>query len=349
MFSKKTSFLVVLIVVTSGLARANEVQFHICAAGQNLGDAYYRAKYFNGEIGPDQTAEIAANLANASAHIGAAESGVQQPFATSPARRQSIAQLQRKFANYADNARGRSPAAKMSMIQGFYTHYLSALAIAYVSSRPDAFRPTTTCDSAMLEANWHLGRAGTAAAVQFDVARGDQQGANQSAHAAIRKGLSVSVDGTSRTPQVACMFGTREDWSIVPPLRANEPHPTYVALLPRVLEVCRRAGVSDRQSLTPPRLHGECYAENRNIDLVGLRGRVLNGAMIPNDPAMTVQKCVSFCRSKEFAFAGLQFGRWCFCGKTPGYSRASNCNMACSGDSGQICGGAYANSVFSTR
>ncbi len=230
-------------------ALANEVQFHICAAAQNLGQAYARTQYFNGEFGPDQSVDVGLNLANASAHIAAAEAGVQQPFFTSPERQRSISELQGQLAAYARNAQGRSPSARMVMIQGFYTHYRNALSYSYASNRSDAFHWNTTCDSRMLDANWHLGLAVTYAAVRFDRgtieeihARAAQGGANSSAFQAIRAGLRLALDGTGPTPLEYCFFNTEQAWSIVPMLPADEPWETYVGLLPRVLEVCRSAG-----------------------------------------------------------------------------------------------------------
>ncbi len=112
-----------------------------------------------------------------------------------------------------------------------------------MSSRPDTYRWTPTCDSAMLEANWHLGRAGTYAAVRFEGgtieethARSAQGEANGSAFKAIQEGLSVVPDGVYPPPDIACEFGTARAWSIVPMLPHAEPHSTYVELLPRVLD-----------------------------------------------------------------------------------------------------------------
>jgi hypothetical protein len=249
-FRSRAAALVALVALAAFCpALASEVQFHVCAAGQNLGEAYARAQYFNGLLGPDQSVEVALDLANASANIEVAEAGVQPPFSTSPERQRSVSELLGKLAAYQRNAEGRSPEARMSMIEGFYTHYRNALAITYVSSQPDAFQWTSTCDSAMLEANWHLGRAGMYAMVRFDrgrleeiQARSAQGGANGSAYQAIRKGLSLAVDGISPPPLVGCSFGTEPAWSVVPMLNASEPRQTYVDLLPKVLDVCRSAG-----------------------------------------------------------------------------------------------------------
>ncbi len=272
-------------------ALANEVQLHICAAAQNLGQAYARTQYFNGETGPDQSAEVAANLANATAEIAAAEAGVQQPFSSSPGRQRSIAELQAKLAAYARNAEGRSPAARMSMIQGFYTHYRFALSLSYASNRPDDFRWDPTCDSQMLDANWHLGLAATYAAVRFDRgtveethARSAQGGANSSAFQAIRTGLRLALDGTGPAPLEHCFFNTEEAWSIVPMLPADEPWATYVDLLPRVLEVCRGAGPRGGlpgHRVTVPNVAGLTLADAKRR----LTGAGLTVQLAPGSPA----------------------------------------------------------------
>ncbi len=96
--------------------------------------------------------------------------------------------------------------------------------------------------------------------------------------------------------------------------------------------------------------NGDCYAENRNSDTAGIRGRMLGGAMIDNDEAMTVEKCVSYCAGKNYAYAGVQYGKWCFCGNAPGNKiDQATCSMPCSGNSTQTCGGPWANSVYSVR
>jgi hypothetical protein len=74
-------------------------------------------------------------------------------------------------------------------------------------------------------------------------------------------------------------------------------------------------------------------------------GRDLDGDMW-SDPAMTNNKCRNFCAHKRFVFAGTQYGSYCFCGATYGkIGPALNCNMGCSGNGNEMCGGAWANSV----
>lgn len=84
-------------------------------------------------------------------------------------------------------------------------------------------------------------------------------------------------------------------------------------------------------------------------DATGTAGRDLSGFVV-NDPRMTTDKCVSLCREKGFLYAGTQYSSWCFCGNAYGKSgKADNCNMKCSGNSNENCGGSWANSIYSVE
>ena len=93
-----------------------------------------------------------------------------------------------------------------------------------------------------------------------------------------------------------------------------------------------------------------CFADNPDAQTNGLRGRVLGGAMIPNDGAMTNEKCTRFCGERGFAYAGTQYARWCFCGDSHADRGVSdNCTMSCTGNPGETCGGGWANSVYRAK
>jgi hypothetical protein len=78
-------------------------------------------------------------------------------------------------------------------------------------------------------------------------------------------------------------------------------------------------------------------------------GRDLSGYAFQSG-SMTIGACISECQSRGFAYAGVQYSTWCFCGNSYGrFGTASNCTMSCGGDSSQTCGGSYANSVYSTN
>jgi len=84
-----------------------------------------------------------------------------------------------------------------------------------------------------------------------------------------------------------------------------------------------------------------CYNDKQDRDLNGTS--VSNGQMTPG-------QCLSFCKSKGFAYYGNQFGTYCFCGNTYGRYGAvayNTCNMSCAGDGSVDCGGTWENSVYS--
>nr|XP_005993354.1 PREDICTED: kremen protein 1 [Latimeria chalumnae] len=68
---------------------------------------------------------------------------------------------------------------------------------------------------------------------------------------------------------------------------------------------------------------------------------------------LTVQMCISFCRSLHFKFAGMESGYACFCGNNGDYRRhgevnSTECNNVCFGDHTQPCGGDGRVIIFST-
>ena len=68
---------------------------------------------------------------------------------------------------------------------------------------------------------------------------------------------------------------------------------------------------------------------------------------------MTIEMCLSICRSKGYPYSGLQWQCECHCGNEPedgGFEWAwsDKCDDRCAGDSNQICGGSNAMSVWTT-
>jgi len=84
-----------------------------------------------------------------------------------------------------------------------------------------------------------------------------------------------------------------------------------------------------------------CFKDTWTRDLSGFT---------TSNPGMTTEKCVSFCREKGTAYAATQYGQHCFCGNSYGkYGPATNCDMKCAGNPAEICGGSFANSVYSIK
>jgi hypothetical protein len=62
----------------------------------------------------------------------------------------------------------------------------------------------------------------------------------------------------------------------------------------------------------------------------------------------SLSACVAVCAKDNYNFVGTQASNWCLCGNKFGkYGFATNCNLACSGSSAEICGGAWANTIYS--
>jgi len=64
---------------------------------------------------------------------------------------------------------------------------------------------------------------------------------------------------------------------------------------------------------------------------------------------LTPNQCIQACYNAGYKYAGAQYGTYCFCGNSYGkYGASTQCNMACGGESGSICGGSLANSIWYT-
>lgn len=81
--------------------------------------------------------------------------------------------------------------------------------------------------------------------------------------------------------------------------------------------------------------------------------RDLNGYSLFQYGSMTNEFCIATCGGGGFRYAGTQYGSYCFCGNKYGTYGATatlnQCNSPCSGNPHEICGGSWANSVFSTE
>lgn len=89
-------------------------------------------------------------------------------------------------------------------------------------------------------------------------------------------------------------------------------------------------------------VYNGCY-----IDSSGQR--LLNKDSYANS-SVTVDQCVAYCQSNNYAFAGLEYAGECYCGNTaPASAQAapeSSCNMPCKGNTAQMCGGSSRLSVY---
>ncbi|OLN81142.1 WSC domain-containing protein-like protein 6 [Colletotrichum chlorophyti] len=81
------------------------------------------------------------------------------------------------------------------------------------------------------------------------------------------------------------------------------------------------------------------------------QSRTLPAAKLSGD-SMTVETCIKHCDSKGFRYAGLEYARECFCGNSVADDRKpkkgilGGCDMPCSGNNSEICGGWAALSLY---
>lgn len=126
--------------------------------------------------------------------------------------------------------------------------------------------------------------------------------------------------------------------------------PTNKALKPVIVgpgqsAAVTRTAVSPVTTLAGPTVDGSptflgCFKDTNDFDLNGSLNR---------SSTNTPERCIAACKSRGFKFAGLQYGESCLCGNSYGrYGPATNCNMKCTGDPNQTCGGYSSNAVYST-
>ena len=78
-----------------------------------------------------------------------------------------------------------------------------------------------------------------------------------------------------------------------------------------------------------------CYKEHT-------KGKpVLDGSLYTDSTSMTVESCTAYCEKKGFPIAGLEDAQECFCGAINygTITNASRCDLPCTGNTAEICGG----------
>ncbi|KAJ7771154.1 carbohydrate-binding WSC, partial [Mycena maculata] len=72
--------------------------------------------------------------------------------------------------------------------------------------------------------------------------------------------------------------------------------------------------------------------------------RTLAATSDVNETSMTVESCLAFCASGGFNLAGVEYGSQCYCDyalqASGTFSSAENCDIPCSGNTTEVCGGA---------
>eukprot|EP00057_Strongylocentrotus_purpuratus_P004988 XP_003729931.1 PREDICTED: soluble scavenger receptor cysteine-rich domain-containing protein SSC5D isoform X2 [Strongylocentrotus purpuratus] len=81
-----------------------------------------------------------------------------------------------------------------------------------------------------------------------------------------------------------------------------------------------------------------CYADNP-------LSRLLTGTSYVDSIGMTISDCITFCRLRDFEYAGLELGSECYCGDADsdyiqyGHFGDAECRHTCAGNNLETCGG----------
>ncbi|KAK4097460.1 WSC-domain-containing protein [Parathielavia hyrcaniae] len=99
---------------------------------------------------------------------------------------------------------------------------------------------------------------------------------------------------------------------------------------------------------TPEPVEGPPVYEGCWTELPG--PRALDGASAFSASDMTVDGCANYCLNNGFPWFGLEYSAECYCGTELNVNSTlaldEDCNMACTGDSSEVCGGSNRLSVW---
>ncbi|CAM9509059.1 unnamed protein product [Ectocarpus sp. 4 AP-2014] len=128
-------------------------------------------------------------------------------------------------------------------------------------------------------------------------------------------------------------FGTMEVFTIEAPAETEAP-----ATSPFVNQPVEPVAPSPTTPTTSDPSYLGCFADAED--------RVFTESTA--SASMTTATCAALC--SDFAYYATQFGEECWCGNNDAYDAngAAACDMECSGDASDICGGFFAMSVYST-
>jgi len=89
-----------------------------------------------------------------------------------------------------------------------------------------------------------------------------------------------------------------------------------------------------------------CY-----VDCSGTNCNIRDLAHSISLSSVTLESCQAGCSAAGYSFFGVQYGDQCYCGHgygTLGKAAEADCNMPCNGNSNDICGAAYRNSIYTS-
>ena len=127
---------------------------------------------------------------------------------------------------------------------------------------------------------------------------------------------------------------------------------------PKCKESLKKVACQPQNELYPPRFESLCDFY-QNLPYLGcfqdsFQNRILQNGSVKVNLKLTnsPEECARYCYERKFPFAGVQFGRECFCGDTVDPSHKideDKCDNACPGNDGKKCGGYLAMNIYKTK
>jgi hypothetical protein len=235
--------------------QANRIQERYCRAALNLGYAEARLSSFgrlmNGQIPVDQEVSVELNLANAAAEIRAAMAIEEVPYRSDGLRNEAGRLLLNQLDDFSQRTEGRNHTQRAAMINGLRATFRSLLSVTFVSSRSDAVRAESNCDTFVVDSCYHYGRATIIASFDDRVSSERRGAALGSMRLAIREGLAIAMDLNGHLPfdghrmKECCTFGTPEEWAPFLALRPSNPVGTFAGNTGELLRIIRDANLLD--------------------------------------------------------------------------------------------------------
>ncbi|KAH6711606.1 hypothetical protein BKA61DRAFT_554745 [Leptodontidium sp. MPI-SDFR-AT-0119] len=104
--------------------------------------------------------------------------------------------------------------------------------------------------------------------------------------------------------------------------------------------------IGKRDLVLPSTLPGTWKSQGCYIDI----GRTLTGGGYTNNTGMTDESCIAYCEKAGYIYAGTEYAEECYCGNTlasgSGPAPTADCNVACSGNATEPCGGGNRLNLF---
>jgi hypothetical protein len=223
---------------------AEYVDYHVCAAGLNMGQAASREFFFGrahapGEPPADHAGLVGDSLKQAKEHILAAESlfiGPQTEF-----RGAAVQRLIGDIDRYSSDRWALTFGQRANRISGVAGNYRDSVAWTFASQRPDDFQAKLNCTAHLFNACYQFGY-GTTAVLVKDTDPSALGGTLTGMRTSIHQGLQVAIDGyppEPSIPKICCFFGPSELWAPFLAMDMSSTHGDFSARQPELLAAAR--------------------------------------------------------------------------------------------------------------